>query len=213
MAEHSSTPPTIKPSTWMREALHRDYVRDDAFATAIRTADINALNEALGALQYCEHLLSPWPRIVSAVEQLDPPAKFRRHCLQIWLSWGDGLRSEVNDDLLLIRLLRVLLPKYTGPALTLYRGDTFWNRRRRTYGIAWTTNIAVARNFANRPAQRMSQGGSVVLKTVAPAAAIICAPKLLDNRYAEHEILVDRRRLHRIDVAERISESTQKGAG
>jgi hypothetical protein len=77
MADSSSTPADTELSIRdfekrIREAKHRDHARADAFATAIRTADINALGEALEALQYCEHS-SPWPRVVSAVERLDPP--------------------------------------------------------------------------------------------------------------------------------------------
>jgi hypothetical protein len=131
------------------------------------------------------------------------PASFRRHCLSIWLRHGDGFRSDITNDFLLIKLLHVLLPPYKGPALTLFRGETFWNRCRRTYGMAWTTNIEVARDYAGDK-QRRSPSGSVVLSTCAPAAAIICAPKLIDNRYGEDEILVDRRKLHHVAVVTRI---------
>ena len=186
----------------IREMRGRDRALLDAFANSIRTSDIHAYAQSLEALQHS--LL--WPRVVRAVEHLDPPAKFRRHCLWSWLKWGDSLRSEVNNDLLLIKLLRVLLPKYKGPALTLYRGETTWNRRRRTYGMSWSTEIEVATQFANG-ILRTFQGGSVVLKTRAPARSIICAPELVTNRFAaEHEILVDRRKLGRVHVVERLAE-------
>ena len=53
----------------------------------------------------------------------------------------------------------------------------------------------------------MCKGGSVVLKTRAPARAIICVPRLHNKRFAvEHEALVDRRKLGRVDVLERFAE-------
>ncbi|MFZ0848223.1 MAG: hypothetical protein WAO08_03330 [Hyphomicrobiaceae bacterium] len=99
-----------------------------------------------------------------------------------WLQWGDRLRGEVSNG-------RVLLPKYRGPAMTLFRGETMWNRRHRTYGMSWSTDVEVASRFTNGR-HRTCQGGSVVLKTRAPAEAIICASKLVDNRFEVHEILV-----------------------
>jgi hypothetical protein len=112
---------------------------------------------------------------VSAVEHLNLPAKFRRFCLHSWLTLGDGYRNQISNDLLVLKLMRVLLPKYKGPGMVLFRGETFGNRRRRTYGLSWTAELA--KSFANG-IMRTHQGGSVVLKTHAPAEAIICAPKL-----------------------------------
>ncbi|MBN9438065.1 hypothetical protein [Bosea sp. (in: a-proteobacteria)] len=51
-------------------------------------------------------------------------------------------------------------------------------------------------------------GGSVHLKTEAPATAIICAPCLIDDGMDEGEFLVDRRRLGRVEVVDRFSEIT-----
>lgn len=44
------------------------------------------------------------------------------------------------------------------------------------------------------------------METVAQPDAIICAPYLLDNRYEEQEVIVDRRRLGRVMVLERFAE-------
>ena len=51
-----------------------------------------------------------------------------------------------------------------------------------------------------------SRGGSVLLETYAPADVIICAPALLDDRYAEEEYIIDRRRLRAVRVIERFSQ-------
>jgi hypothetical protein len=39
------------------------------------------------------------------------PPVFRRHCLESWIVWGDSLRNEIGDDLLLIELLGVLMTR------------------------------------------------------------------------------------------------------
>jgi hypothetical protein len=72
----------------------------------------------------------------------------------------------------------------------------------RTYGFSWTAKEKIARDFSNRFC-RASEGGSALSRTVAPMEAIICAPALIDNRYAEQEYLVDRRRLGAVEVLER----------
>ena len=72
----------------------RELALVDNFANAIRTADIKAYAQSLEALQHS--LL--WPRVVQAVEHLDPPASFRRLCFWNWLQWGDSLRGEVSND-------------------------------------------------------------------------------------------------------------------
>jgi hypothetical protein len=99
-----------------------------------------------------------------------------------------------------------LLPHYIGLApLTLYRGDSLWNRWWRTYGLAWTTELEVARAFA-LGLWRSSQGGSVLLKTTASGQAIISAPAHSEDRYGEQEYLLDRRRLERVEVVERFTQ-------
>ena len=47
-----------------------------------------------------------------------------------------------------VRRNAALLPAYTGPALTLYRGDSAWNRKRRTYGPSWSAAVELARSPA-----------------------------------------------------------------
>jgi len=95
----------------------------------------------------------------------------------IWVMWGDSLRNEINDDLLLIDAMRLLLAPYEGPAVTVYRGDSAHNRRRRTYGISWSSSLDVARDFAVSGC-RYYDGGSVLIKALAPADAIVYAPAL-----------------------------------
>lgn len=85
------------------------------------------------------------------------------------------------------------------------------NRSRRTYGLAWTPRVDVARVFAESR-REMYQGGSVLLEAYAPPEAIISAPALFTNRYDETEYLVDRRKLKSVKVLERMHPSEGKNA-
>lgn len=147
-----------------------------------------------------------WRRAFRALAGLSVPIDLRTRFAREWLRNGDHIRGEVNDDLVLIAGLRTLLPQYVGGPIQLYRGDSAYNRRHRTYGISWTANLEVARGFANG-IWRTFEGGSLVVTTLAPPEAVISVPGEEEDRYAEEEYLVDRRLL-KVDVAERFSQLT-----
>jgi hypothetical protein len=149
-----------------------------------------------------------WSRCMRAMARVSCSDEFRRVFLQIYLQSGDHIRQEVGDDLALVDGLRSLLPVYDGPARTLYRGDSARNRRRRTYGAAWSASMDVALSYAATGMWRTFDGGSVLLEAFAPREAIVCAPGLLDDRYGEQEYIVDRRLLTAITVIECFSQMT-----
>jgi len=149
-----------------------------------------------------------WSRCMRAMARVSCSDEFRRVFLQIYLQSGDHISTEVGDDLALVDGLRSLLPVYDGPARTLYRGDSARNRRRRTYGAAWSASMDVALSYAATGMWRTFDGGSVLLEAFAAREAIVCAPGLLDDRYGEQEYIVDRRLLTAITVIERFSQMT-----
>ncbi|PWE52756.1 hypothetical protein DEM27_28535 [Metarhizobium album] len=132
-------------------------------------------------------------RAFRAIAGLSASDEMRNAFLGIWENDGESLRSN-SDDLSLIDGLRVLLPVYTGPGLKLYRGCSWPNRCRRTYGMSWSSRLDVATAFAESRKDRY-RGGSVLLEAYAPPKAIICALALFSDRYDEAEYVVDRRRL------------------
>jgi hypothetical protein len=180
----------------------RSVVRD--IAQAVRTGNIELFLQSMERLYNHPSFFSTAMRAIakSPCRSTD----FRATALSVWIHYGETWRLEVDNDLVLADALRVILPPYTGPAITLYRGESARNRKRRTYGLSWTAREEIGRDFANRLC-RTSEGGSVLLETIAPAGAIICAPGLIENRYAEHEYVVDRRRLATIRVLKRYSHS------
>jgi hypothetical protein len=85
--------------------------------------------------------------------------------------------------------------------MVLYRGAGGRERKRRVYSFSWTTRVLVARKFAEHWAE--SIGGGVILKTIAPSAAILHVREDEDY-YDEGEVVVDPFALGRIDVVERL---------
>lgn len=150
---------------------------------AVRASDIERFDDALEALDYEDDAFTLAMREVAKLP--NPSAEFQSWCFQLWLRHGDHIRGLTNGANVLAAGLRVLLPPYTGPALKIYRGDSWFNRRRRTYGPSWTTSIEVARHFASNTLHRTCVGGSVLLETMAPAEAIVCAPAQIDDRYGK----------------------------
>ena len=183
-----------------RERQHAARQSIAGLVTALAGNDAAALFRALQAIEVAGTLPAALRR-VAKLNRIRP--NMQRAFLAIWTHSGDALRSEAGHDRHLLDGLRVLLPRYTGPALTLYRGDSLWNRRRRSYGLAWSARVEVADAFA-RGWWRSCQGGSVVLRAEAPAGAILCAVHGgRHDAYKEAEYLVDRRRLGRVDVVSR----------
>jgi hypothetical protein len=165
-----------------------------------------------------------WPLAVRAIarsiSEVTPEIqeKFR----EVWIE-TKMLTSGVDNQPALCKALRILIPKYTGESLRLYRGASARERRRAAYGISWTSNLTAAREFAE--SYRAWPGGSVILETVAPPEAIIgmmeYPPPLTeadkaelglspDTRVTEYheecEYLVDRRLLGPIKVWRRYAE-------
>lgn len=98
---------------------------------------------------------------------------------------------------------------YTREApLHLYRGADAIERSRRLYGFSWTTELNIARQFANR--WKKSVGGGVVLETLAPPQAIfnVRADPL---HFDESEIIVDPYVLKAVTVTARIASEADTG--
>jgi hypothetical protein len=191
-----------------RQERAREKAALQTIEQGIRTADSELFGRGLTAINRTP---SSWRRAFLLIaRQADVPDQIRRYFLErFWLHHGDYLRQEVGDDRLLMRGLRILLPPYTGPAMLLYRGESWKNRCRRTYGPPWSTSQAVAEDYAATGDVSLSHGGSVLLRTLAPPAAIICAPILeCEDRYGEQEYLVDRSRLSGVEVLWRYPQLT-----
>jgi hypothetical protein len=175
------------------------------FAQAVEAGDAERLVASIEALDNCGGWRSAL-RQCARLRAIQEDMKSR--LLELWRFSGDHIRLEVGDDRILIQALRAMLPPYDGPDLTLYRGDSAWNRRRRTYGLSWSGSREVADSFAAGALWRSCRGGSVLLQAQVPAEAVISAPALLANGHGEDEYLVDRRHLSQVTVVKRYAEDS-----
>ena len=141
------------------DELRRQREAATAFKRAVADSDIDGFYRALHAVNMVGALTSA----LRAIRGLDPSESFRSEVLDLWVQSGDGIRTETTD-LVLIDALWVLLPKYRGGPLKLYRGETLWNRSRRTYGPSWTSDIEWAIGFAERNARYAME--AVVIETM-----------------------------------------------
>lgn len=106
-----------------------------------------------------------------------------------WVEGGHHIREQIEDDLVLVRLLRHILPTYEGVALTLYRGENLGRWLAGKVGFAWTADIEVARMFG-RGLNSVCSGG-VLLKGYFQQAAIIAGPNAHSAWLGEGQYTVD----------------------
>jgi hypothetical protein len=124
--------------------------------------------------------------------------------LPIWIE-HKMLPLSVGNRPVLAAALRVLMrSNYTGPPLTLYRGANSGERRRRLYGFSWSTDLAIARKFAENWSQPELQSEGVVLQAVVPAEAILLVRKPEDY-FDEGEVVVDPFGIGRVKAFDRMS--------
>ena len=177
-----------------REAVQR-------FVAAVQAGDMTQFRKSFGEVLAIE----AGPRAMRAIARLQSvPEEIRIAARQAWQENGDDIRSEVDDDLALLDGFWKLLPPYAGPPVTLYRGDSWFNRCHRTYGLAWSSNREIANGFA-LGWWRAHKGGSVLLVTDAPTDAVLFAYDVNDH-YGEQEYLVDRRCLRTVRIITRYSQ-------
>lgn len=118
-----------------------------------------------------------------------------------WVTQGLHLRDFFAIDPVLPAALANMMPGYAGPDVELFRGERWSNYQSGTYGPAWSSERSVAEMFA-RGLNCEPGGGGVLLRTFAPAAAILAGSEYGHMR-DESEYVVDRRALNGVEVIER----------
>ena len=167
-----------------RAQERRDRRQSEIFAryviTAIETDNCEALSRigTSNAPNIGWHLV--FHHIVKgAAPEISPQIKSTFQ--QVWLEHKQ-LARHIGKPSLVRRALQRLLPPYSGPAVTLYRGATLKGWRE---GVSWTASIDIARSFLLEPdvakslhALNSFNGNPanipVIVKTLAPPEAIIC---------------------------------------
>lgn len=116
--------------------------------------------------------LFPWALALKEFVKLSSvPPEMQQAFRMAWVECKN-VPLQANNHPLVCAAARVMLPAYTGPAVRLFRGACLNEHRRRAYSLSWTAEIDEAEFFAKE--RQEWSGGSVVLETLAPPAAIIC---------------------------------------
>ena len=148
-----------------------------------------------------------WPAVKAIVPKIassltgKPSAKIAAEFHSLLIEKGHRIREQILDDGLLLDALRILLPAYVGPSITLYRGENTGRWKDGACGFAWTSNADIARMFA-RGLNGFHAEGGLLLSTDAPAHAIITGPNEHSRSIGEDEYIVDKRKLVKITIVE-----------
>jgi len=196
---------------WLQEKIEdeRRQVKSAirAIIDGVAQEDLGLLLSGFEGYRYLASYSGGWKGVLRSISNLPPVSdRFRAEFVDQWTYRGDTIRSAIFDDLALVGFLRLLLPPYAGPDRRLYRGDSAFNRRHRTYGVSWTDDLTVARAFAELNL-RFYELGTVVLEADVSASAIVSAPveHAADHGFGdEREYVVDRRGVRTVRVIERI---------
>jgi hypothetical protein len=196
-----STPNAFDPVAMAARQRQNDRHAAEYLVRACQDNDVNAFYRAVDLIE--ETSEDGWRLALKKIALLEKVSEgIQSAFLQVFIE-SKTIRLFVGDDFLIINALRVLVPPYGGPAVRLFRGDRAAMRKRRLYGISWTTSLDIADSKFAQGLNRMSDGGSVVLETVAPPEAIIGSTASVGDYYGEAEYFVDRRRLGRVHVIRR----------
>jgi hypothetical protein len=143
--------------------------------------------------------------LFEAILKGPPPFPQAKIAFQTAWTAEEGLRLRdvfpPGKDVILLDVLAKMLPGYSGPPIELFRGERGSNHEARTYGPSWTSKRNVAEMFA-RGLNCCPQTGGVLLRTEAPANAVLAPPNDHSHYLGELEYVVDRRALNWIEVLE-----------
>lgn len=122
--------------------------------------------------------------------------------LTMWHVRGHYIRAMVGDDILLLDALPLLVPKYKGSGLMLFRGESKERWEEGNTGFSWTPRKEIAQMFGR--GLNCIRGG-VLLSCYAHEDAIIAGPSLHSEYLGEDEYLVDTRKLKMMTAIEAYS--------
>ncbi|MGN2670322.1 hypothetical protein [Aliivibrio fischeri] len=124
----------------------------------------------------------------------------------IWIVYGGHIRNRVSNDKLILSWLKLILPKYSGGELQLYRGECQFLYEQGLIGFCWTPKKEVAEMFA-RGLNAVESGGVLLTAKVA-AEAILSEPNSHSaNWLGESEFTCDPTKISNIEVLHRYPKS------
>ncbi|OKA28554.1 hypothetical protein BOH74_03525 [Pseudomonas versuta] len=151
-------------------------------------ADIEAIRKLIYAIGNNE---GKWSFFISSLlkgVEVTDEAKAQFHT--VWIELGGRIRNQVGDDRALSEMLSVLLPKYGGEKIRLYRGESSERYKAGRIGFCWTPRIDKAEMFGGGLNAYYGDGGMLLAFNADPAS-IISGPNEHSRYLNEHEHTVD----------------------
>ena len=194
MTEERMSSNEIVSDARLQQYLSYEDAREKAEYTRAVRKRLGRLRRIFGDDEALFHAMGAADWSLALREFADAPA-LKAAFMRAWVQFKD-FPVATGDYALMCRVARVLLPPYRGPTLRLFRAATRLERRRRAYGLSWTSNFTAAERLAENRR-------GVVLETIAAPEAVIAkiiyGPDLANYR-GESEYVVDRRRLSRVTI-------------
>lgn len=106
-----------------------------------------------------------------------------------WIEAGHHIREQIADDRVLVQLLRHILPLYEGEAIELFRGENRNRWEKHAIGLAWTSNLEIAKMFGS--GLNAVHSGGVLLKARFEPQAIISGPNSHSRYLDEDQFTID----------------------
>ena len=132
-------------------------------------------------------------------QHIEPTVFDKAKVHTLWTVNGGHLRRKIQDDSLILCVLKKALPSHKNAGLTLYRGECHFLYVQYKIGFCWSPEIEVATRFA-RGLNAIESGG-VLLKAFAPPEAILAGPNDHSTKQMkEFEYTCDPERLQGIAV-------------
>lgn len=128
-------------------------------------------------------------RAVALVDCECLPDEYQSRFHIYWTVAGHHIREQIDNDVLLSRVLAIALPKYHGESKILYRGENLarWNNKR--IGFCWSDNIETARMFGR--GLNATNSGGVLLRIRTDDNVIIAGPSTHSKYLGESEYTID----------------------
>lgn len=117
----------------------------------------------------------------------------------LWIVNGGHIRRHVGNDGLVLAWLRLILPKYVGSELQLYRGECQFLYEQGLIGFCWTPSKEVAEKFA-RGLNAIESGGVLLSAKVSPEAILSAPNHHSENWLLESEYTCDPTKINSIEV-------------
>lgn len=126
-----------------------------------------------------------------------------------WTVEGHRIREQVADDQLLTGFLQMMMPKYQGEEVRLYRGENIDRYRCGAVGFCWTTFRPTAEMFG--VGLNATRSGGLLLAVSARPSWIIAGPSDHSRKLDEHEHTVQPDLLMGIEILAEYPSSDSPG--